>query len=189
MTDKRTSYFNTLIFTIVAAIVSVLLLLLLLIKKMKQFAPFIITLEVGIFTVILWCVVIIWINAKDYDKRKNNATSVKFDKCPDYYLQVNESDKIMCKNQYLYTDQNGSKYKMVIYPVNANRSLPKNLTTTLQKPTNLDSFELSTIETSSDLKTSKDKCGVLYKDNTGKFKDYNNLPWNTMRSKCASLYN
>lgn len=194
MTDKSRSYYNTLIFTIVAAIVSLLLLLLLLIKKMRQFLPFIITLEIGIFTVIVWCIVVIWVNSKSANDERENATTVKFDSCPDYFIKVNENDKIMCKNQYMYTDQNGVNYKMVIYPLGTGKELPTNLTSVIANPTNLDAFELTAIDKSTDLKSSKEKCAVLMKGvdknsiKESPFQYYNTLPWNTMQSKCASIY-
>jgi hypothetical protein len=191
MSDKRSSYYNTLIFTIVAAVVSLLLLLLLFIQQMKQFLPFIITLEIGIFFVILWCITIIWLNAKDVKNKKENAISVKFDTCPDYFTKINENDKIMCKNMYPITSINGVQYKMVFYP--ADSTIVNDLTPVLQKPTNLHSFELNAIEKNNKFTTSKQRCAVLFDEKNDltddkSFKDYDKLPWTTMRSKCASLY-
>jgi uncharacterized membrane protein YhaH (DUF805 family) len=55
--NKNTSYFNTLIFTIVAGIISLLLLLALVFKPVRDHAMyFIIALEVGIFTIIAVCI-------------------------------------------------------------------------------------------------------------------------------------
>lgn len=193
MSEKTSSYYNTLIFTIIAAIVSILLLLLLLIKKMKEFLPFIITLEIGIFFVIAWCIIIIWLNAKNDKDMLKNSISIKFDTCPDYFIKINENDKIICKNQYLYTAPNGSEYKMVIYPAVSDAVLTDTLTPKLITPTNLDSFELEALEKNNHLVTNKQKCGVLFDANTDttmdkSFKYYDQLPWTTMRSKCASLY-
>lgn len=189
--SKKTSYYNTLIFTIVAGIISVLLLLTLMFKRLRQFLPFIITLEIGIFLIIAWCVTVIYLNEKDMEKKRNEATSIQFDKCPDYFVKTTEGDKLMCVNQYMYIDDKNNQYWMKIYPINESVTLPSNL----NSGTNLDAFPLMSLEQDSTLKSYKEKCSPLFNpsrplNSQGQdpYLHYDKLPWTTMRGKCASLY-
>lgn len=186
MTDKRKSYYNTLIFTIISAILSVILLVLLMIRRMRQFLPFIITLLIGIFIMIIWCIIMIVYSSQEKDDRAKNATLIKFDSCPDYFIKDVSGTTVMCKNAYSYTGDDGNTKKMVFYPVNSSQIIRR----THVPNGNLDMFELDALEKSNDIKTSKDKCGVIFNENnTGSFSEYQHLPWTTVRAKCASLHN
>lgn len=200
--NRKVSYFNTLIFTIFAGIVSLILLVLLYFKGFNQYLPFIIALEVGLFGLILLCITQIILNELFLDKlKKNMAYTMEFNACPDYYTKRDNGTKEICSADYVYIDKNKKQWIMKIYPEDD----PKNPTLGVRPLPNLASFEyrgdepkyekfpLNEIENEKTFKTYADKCGPLTKDSQDPslsyLKGYNLVPWTTMNSKCASANN
>lgn len=199
--SKKISYYNTLIFTIISAIVSVLLLLVLLLKSGRDYLPFIITLEIGIFSIITFCVIQIIMGERNSEKNKQNEISkISFNTCPDYYLKKYNGDKELCSNEYI-VKKGGINYIMKIYPADdpsnptgGIRPLPSAHTFNYQgNEVKYEKFHLSEIDNENRLKTMSDKCSVLYNEPSNPelsyMKGYNLTPWTTMRSKCASTLN
>lgn len=197
---KKISYFNTLIFTIIAGIFSILLLLLLFVKGFKTYLPFIITLEVGIFVIIAICIIQIILNERLFDKlKKNNSFNINFSSCPDYYTKRDIGTTEICSNEYIYTDEQSRKFIMKIYPDDDKLyPLPASYTFDYIENTDTQSgqpkyekFPLHEIENNTNLKTYNEKCAILNTDPTDlkltNLKGYNLVPWTTMNAKCASL--
>ena len=65
---KIKSYFNTLIFTIISGIFSLVLIATLFFDMFKKYIPFIVTVEIGLFLIIGYCIYKIYNNEqkKDY---------------------------------------------------------------------------------------------------------------------------
>lgn len=197
--SKRVSYFNTLIFTIVSAIVSILLLLVLLVKDGDRFLPFVITLEIGIFSVIVVCIIQIVMNERLVNRLKAKADAqISFNSCPDYFTKRDNDNREMCANEYIYVDEKNKKYIMKIYPDDdkqnksgGSRPLPPSHTFdyTGSEP-KYEKFYLTEIENEKLLKTPGEKCAPLFNPpsdpNLNYLKGYDVIQWTTMRSKCAS---
>jgi len=196
---RKVSYFNTLIFTILAGIVSLVLLALLFFKGFAEYLPFIITLEVGIFGLIVICIVQIILNEAFLEKIKKGLT-IKFNTCPDYYTKRDNGTEEICSSDYIYIDKNKKKWIMKIYPeddplnpVRGARPLPQTVTFDYKggEP-KYEKFPLHEIENEKTFKSYTDKCGPLMKDpqepSLAHLKGYSVLPWTTMNSKCASAF-
>ncbi len=197
---RKTSYFNTLIFTILAGIVSVILLVLLFFKDFRKYLPFIVTLEIGIFTMIAWCIIQIYINEKALAKlRKNLDYQISFSTCPDYFTKRIIGDKEICSNEYIYIDGNKQKKIMKVYPqddktgsVAGMRPLPATLSTDYTgKEQKWEKFPLNELENEPSFKTYAQKCAPLFQDPSDSklsyLKGYNLVPWTNMRSQCSFL--
>lgn len=197
---RKTSYFNTLIFTVIAGIVSIILLLLLLFKDFKKYLPFIVTLEVGIFAMIIWCIIQIYINEYALDKlRKNLDYQLSFSTCPDYFTKRLIGDKEICSNEYIYVDENNKKQLMKIYPiddksrpVSGMRPLPSTADSNYKgNEKKWEKFPLHELENEPSFKTYADKCSPLFQEPSDEkikyLKGYELVPWTNMRSQCASV--
>ena len=200
--NMKVSYFNTLIFTIFAGIVSLVLLVLLYFKGFNQYLPFIIALEVGLFGLILLCITQIILNEIYLDKlKKNLGYKVDFNICPDYYTKRNNGNKEICSSDYIYIDKNKKNWIMKIYPeddpknpTQGSRPLPSMVSFDYKETdAKYEKFPLNEIENEKTFKTYAEKCGVLAKDpqepSLAYLKGYNLVPWTTMNSKCASTNN
>jgi hypothetical protein len=196
---RKVSYFNTLIFTLAAGIVSILLLALLFFKGFKEYLPFIIALEVGIFSIIALCITQIMLNESYLNKLKQMAGyQMTFDKCPDYFTKRDSGDKEICSSDYIYKDKGNKNWIMKIYPednplepMRGSRPLPVNLTLDYRgDEQKYEKFPLHEIEKETSFKTYADKCKPLTGDSQDPklayLKGYNLVPWTTMNSKCAS---
>jgi hypothetical protein len=196
---NKVSYFNTLIFTILAGILSLTLLILLYYKNFRDFLPFIITLEVGIFGLIIICIFQIIYNEIFLNKLKKNMQYVMdFNTCPDYYTKRDNGSHEICSADYIYIDKNKKRWIMKIYPVNditntlsGSRPLPSTVSFDYKgNEPKYEKFPLHEIENEKTLKTYSDKCGILFSDpndpTLAYLKGYNVIPWTTMNSKCAS---
>lgn len=193
---KELSYKNTLIFTIIAAIISILLLLVLLMKNGRQYLPFIVTLECGIFFIILMCITQIYINEQNVLKYMNSKDKiVTFSKCPDYFTKRTIGDKEICSNEYIYFDDNKNKFILKIYPLSTTKTIafPTNHITTYDSnapPKKYEKFPLNEIQTAADLSTVAEKCSVVTSPPGGKlsaYDDYSLIPWTTMRARCETV--
>ena len=111
---NHASYYNVLVFTIITGIFSLILLLLLFFDEFKGFIKFVITVEIGLFAIIVWCIYII---TKASKKKALPNLVINYGDCPDYYIKnTDNSGTPYCENKYLYQQPNGSKYLMSIFP-------------------------------------------------------------------------
>lgn len=195
MSEKRTSYFNTLMFTIIAAIVSLLLLLALFFDIFKNYMPFIITVEVGIFLIITFCIYQIISNESKFDKyKKASNVSVKFTECPDYYIKKsiirNGKPVEICSNEYIVQDAYRNKYIMKVYPANQGNELyplPESHVNDFSTTTNAhDKYELNKLDNALDLPTTEKKCAaILGQENA--YKVFNRMPLTGLKARCENL--
>ena len=197
-TTKKTSYYNTLIFTVISGIVSVCLLVLLMFKDFRKFLPFIITLEVGIFAIIATCITTIFLNESVLDKlKKQMGYQISFSNCPDYYTKRIIGDKEICSNEYVYFNEKKQPFIMKIYPADdkskANGVHPLPSTHVYEykgDEPKWEKFPLNELESEQSFKDYSQKCSPLFSDpsapNLQYLRGYNLVPWTTMRSKCAA---
>lgn len=196
--SSKVSYFNTLIFTIVSGIISLILLILLFLKIGQDWAYLILTVEVGIFIVIGICVFQIIRNEKIRNNLKNNLEErISFYECPDYFNKVSIDNINYCKNDHTYTNTDGRKYTMKIYPDDPSTPLPPSLPAV--NTSKNESFPLNEIEQTVQFKTAIEECNMVLnepnlaqasssaeKDFLKKYEGYSKLPWTHARSRCAA---
>lgn len=196
---RKISYFNTLIFTIVSAVVSVVILVLFYFKGLKPFWPFIIALEVGIFFIIGLCITTIILSELALEKKKNDRSyNIPFTSCPDYFTMTNKDNKTYCFNEYIYIDDYKRKFLMKVYPdddpsdPNGVRPLPSIASSDIvANDPKHEKFNLAEIESEPTFKSAFDRCGPVINDPSdvklAYLKGYKLLPWTSMRAKCESL--
>lgn len=186
---KYRSYKNLLKFTIISAIVSLVLLGLMFSSIMQPYLVFIITLEVGIFGIIVLCIYKI-VNS---DKKKEKAY-VSFDQCPDYYVHYKTNKgNIICANQYIARDVDNNQYVMKLYPITDYKGdklkTPDSFYVSngydASKDEKYDKFLLKELESSTDLLKDTSFCDPLFNPyENATFKNYNVIPWTYAKSRC-----
>jgi hypothetical protein len=196
--NKKISYKNTLIYTIVTAIVSLLILALLFIPSMFDYIYFIAVIELGIFIIIGVCIYKIINFEKNLNKLRDQDTYyIPFSECADYFVKKNDTKgNTYCSNEYTVKDQYGNDKIMKIYP--NTKSLPDkhNNTTiadiTLNTSDKHDKYSLNQIPDSKLLKTNQQKCSVLFVEptatNLAAFTGYTEIPWTYLRGRCETFY-
>lgn len=190
-TSKKASYFNTLIFTIISGIVSLILLAMLFFDVFRPYIPFIITVEVGIFAIILFCIYKIYTIEKVNELIKADKNfSIDFMQCPDYYVTKKIDGKTICSNEYMIEDQYRKKSIMKIYPADVlgqtTYSFPQNHSVSYTNLTNpQEKFDLTSFATTRDLATNQQRCNAVFGQNDT-YRHYSKLPWTSIKSKCDS---
>lgn len=191
--SRKISYFNTLIFTIIAGIVSLLLLAALFFEVLAKWKVFIITVEVGIFLIIGICIWQIIANESLLDKyRKAKNFNIDFTTCPDYYISKMVDDKTICSNEYIVEDEYHNKKLMKVYPAdNAAKNevypLPNTHVSTFTDSFNpSEKFDSAYIQGANDLNDTQAKCGAVLGQNTT-YKPFSKIPWVGVKSRCASF--
>lgn len=195
--NSKISYFNTLIFTIVAAIISLLLLLSLIFEQVRKNAMiFVIALEIGIFTIIMICIWQIVANEKHLNALRNTVSpKISFSECPDYYTKATENNQVVCLNNYQITDGTVS-YTILIYP--EDKELPMIIPDDVNL-TKADKFNLYDLEQNPDFKSARDQCApIMTEPNLNaaatpeeteklkKLQNYSKLPWTHAQARCAA---
>jgi hypothetical protein len=195
---NKVSYYNTLIFTIISGLISLILLVCLVMKVFdSKYMLFIILLECGIFSVILYCIYKIVINAYRINLLKSsNNVVVTFDTCPDYFSrQLDSHAKTYCSNEYIYEDAGMQKYLIKIYPTTKspppihNPTILDKLVNTNNAPAGpVDKFYINTIELNNELNTNELKCAPIHKDSTDPngIRGFAEIPWTNVKAKCES---
>lgn len=201
--DNKQSYMHTLIFTIISGIFSILLLLALSFKGGRDYLPFIVTLEVGIFIIIIVCIYQIYKRAKLQEIFKQRGIkSIDFNICPDYFTKRADGDRDFCANEYIQTDENMQSKIIKIYPaddvIDGKRVFPSTNNRDIATIVNngrtspncqkCDGFYLDELDREPSLKTPREKCGPLFNPPSGSnlsyLSGYHLLPWTTMKAKC-----
>lgn len=191
--NRKISYFNTLIFTIFSGVVSLILLAALYFDMLSSWRAFIITIEIGIFVIIGVCIWQIFVNEALLEKYKRAANyNIDFAQCPDYYIKRHDNEKTICSNEYVVQGADNKKYIMKIYPVdnptkNEVYPLPKyhvNSFNDSAKPE--DKFDATIIQGDTTLPSTKDKCHAVL-GLSDKHKTYGNVPWVGVRARCAGF--
>jgi hypothetical protein len=108
MADAITNYINTLIFCIVAKVVTLLLLVLLLFDAAWNFSYLILTLEVGLIAIIAYTLYKVYAYQKAIDKAAAEAATAPplLNSCPDYFLMSvqDETGNRVCSSTYTTGD-------------------------------------------------------------------------------------
>lgn len=189
--SKKISYFNTLMFTIISSIVSLLLLGMLFFDMFKPYIPFIITVEVGLFAIILWCIYKIYVNEILRDAIKNDRNfTIDFMQCPDYYITRNIDGKSICSNEYITEDQYRNKHIIKIYPADAidrSFSFPSTHNPNFINSNNPEEkFALSDFANNPTLSSNEKKCDAVF-GNVANFDTYSRIPWTNVKARCDSF--
>lgn len=207
--ERKVSYFRTLIFTVIAAIFSLCLFAVLFVEGGRQYLPFVVTVEMGLFLIIAYCIWLIVAREKVLDSQKDPKNySLKFDICPDYFIKKYDEDskKFYCSNEYTAVDKkrpSTKSYTMKI--VHADTPLPAKHsstfkvidpnTSTASDPDTWDKFFTNALYDAT-LKTDRERCKVVdpaetlatgdagFKIGTGLKK----IPWTYVRTRCDGLY-
>lgn len=185
---KVKSYFNTLIFTIISGIFSLVLMAALFFEIFKGYLPLIVTVEVGLFIIIGYCIYKIYENESIYEIKKSAKNFIiDFQQCPEYYVKRIIDGNTICSNEYVTEDKFQKKQIIKIYPEDiagqTTYSFPSNHSNTYVDSNNpQEKFRIDTISNNNTLST-KDKCNVLYGNNQSLIK-YSRLPWTGLKSRC-----
>jgi hypothetical protein len=198
----KKSYFRTLIFTVISAIFSLALFGILFFKP--EYKTFVITVEIGIFSIITYVIY----NIVQHEKLLSQMSDPSrfrftFDSCPDYYIKRtdNSTNKDFCSNEYIVVDKESPlEDKLIMKIVDENTRLPSNHSPTFLtkdantgvsiQPDKFDKFMLDDFF-SPELTSIKDRCDVINPNvvtEKDKFQGYKNIPWTNTRSRCDGLY-
>lgn len=116
---KNTSYINTLIFAIVAGVVSVGLLVVIMYANVDDYKYALITIEAGLIGVIVYALVRIYIDESTAARMASNAhkNALLAKNCPDYYTMVNSAKSgQQCINTFKGVAPTGDPFVMVYTP-------------------------------------------------------------------------
>jgi hypothetical protein len=202
--SRRISYFRTLIFTITAAIFSLILCGLLYFKEVRDYLVFIVVLEIGIFSIIGYCIYAIVNRERLMNELKDPSNyTISFDSCPDYYVKRYDavSKKHFCSNEYVVRDNINVSEKVIMKIVDEKTALPTMHSDSYMgsdpvrkvptPPEPSDKFLLSAFYNPL-LKTNQDKCNIVDENMPEKPTDvvqgFKALPWTSVKARCNGLY-
>lgn len=155
-------YINTMVFSIIAGIISLMLLLLLFYgaSAVEAYTPLIVTVEIGMLIVIITAVVRIYLNERKAKKALDDMENktIVVTTCPDYWVMSRDEDseKTVCSNRF--TGSRGPLSPTFVMPL----ADATNTTGTI----NLEDYDGHTLKT---------VCGKL--------KDLG-APWTEVRAEC-----
>ena len=193
-TEQRIAYFNTLVFTIISGIISLGILIFMFFKPAAKLFPFLITVQIGIFLIIIISIYQIVSAEKLKDKYKDTKNfAINFSLCPDYYVERNINGTKVCSNEYIVEDDNRVKKIMKILPADdvqkgISYAFPMVHTTNYTTDSAIDKFKNTVIEIAPDLKDNADKCAAIYGRNN-RYTDYSRIPWTALTQRCDSYVN
>jgi hypothetical protein len=187
--EQKVAYFNTLVFTIISGIVSLGILIFMFFKPAAKLFPFLITVEIGIFLIIIVTITQIILAEKERNRYKNQKNfTINFTSCPDYYIERNVGDKKICSNEYIVQDKNKVDYIMKILPVEGSYSFPETHTPSYLTDSADDKFDNLVIANSTALKGNAEKCAALFGRNDA-FTAYSHIPWSSVQARCDAYVN
>lgn len=201
--NRRISYVRTLAFTIVSALLSIALFALLFFKGAKEWLLFITITEIGIFSIILYCIfAIINREKKLLEMRDPKNYVIKFDNCPDYYVKRYDtaSKSYFCSNEYVVIDKRNPTKTLImkLFAENDNSSPAyhnmdfkvQNGSGPLTNPQAMDKFMIE--DMLSKVTTNEDRCNIVDPNIPEKSSDkligYKNIPWTSVQKRCQTLY-
>lgn len=190
--NKSISYKNTLIYTIIASIISAGLLIGLAFKSIFDYVYLIAVVEVGIFIIIGVCLYkIITYDKRMESLREDRKLVVPFNECPDYYVKKysRTNGNPYCSNEHHVIDKSGNKFLMKVYP-NDVSSLPSSHDFQERIDTSTPKYEKFWLNELGALTNSKERCAVVLSTPTdpskSKYNDYSKLAWTNVRGRCDS---
>ena len=157
------NYLNTLIFCVVAKTITVIVLGSLFLQAVRPYAVFLLTIELGLVTIVIWSL----IKIRNYDKRMAKEaediinSAVNSVSCPEYYVRSVDEEDIgtVCLNGYLTPDE---KYEYKFKGDASIDAIPID-----------EMFRKQTLEGA---------CTIIDASPS-----LNSIPWTDIRSKCAIL--
>ena len=197
--SKKVSYNNTLIFTILNAILAISIVACLFFNFVlkKEYMIAIVTVEVGICLIVAYCIYRIIQFDKTLSALSNPKTKyIPFQTCPDYYQKViTAAGDPICQNAYTMTDRNGIQYIMKIYPQNVplppSIQINEDITSGMATAPKYEKFYLNDIGQSTDLTTVQQKCAVVSSDpvdpSLSQYVGYKHVPWTYVRGRCEGF--
>lgn len=196
--NKKISYQNTLVFTILNAMLAIAIVVCLFFDFImkKEYLIFVIIVEVGICVIVGYCIYKI-INFEKYLEAMRSPKNlyIPFASCPDYFQKIiSPTGDQICSNEYVVTDRSNVNYIMKIYPDVAGVHLPPkhDTTTSVENSPKYEKFHLNDISQSDKLLTTKAKCSVVSVEPTdeklAKYKGYTQVPWTYVRGRCEGFF-
>jgi hypothetical protein len=200
--SRKVSYFRTLIFTVISAILSIVIFGLLYVKP--ELKAFVITLEIGIFSIIGYTIYSIVQHEKLLNQMSDPARfRFGFDSCPDYYIKrIDEATmKDFCSNEYIVVDKESPlQKKLIMKIVDESTNLPLNHsasfttkdknTKILMQPPTMDKFYIDDFN-APELTSNKSRCDIINPNvvtQNQKLNGYKTIPWTYTRSRCDGLF-
>lgn len=181
MADMSSQYINTMVFAVIAGILSLMLLLLIIYASdtVAQYSVFIMTVEGGLILVIAFAIYQIIA----YERRNANQTKdgtqnmLSVSTCPDYWTM--QGDGVTCQGQVMSgRDQRGQYWRYTVLGTNLPSQLPDHIT---PRSVSLSSLDNVSVARACDfLSTSKQPAP---KQNDPLVSD---VPWVDLRSVCDS---
>lgn len=110
-TDMSSQYINTMVFAVVAGIMSLMLLLLIMYASdtVGRYSVFIITIEAGLILVIAFAIykIIAYENKRNKEDKNGTENRLAVTNCPDYWTQAQNST---CKGNFIPNVTSRGKY-------------------------------------------------------------------------------
>ena len=161
-TKNQSQYINTMVFCVVAGIISLMLMLLVFNSNeaVREYAPLVITIEVGLILIIIAAIwnIIAYERAADAAAKNSFNAQLNVTSCPDYWTQ----NGLMCTNSY-------SPSSTVTYTMYGNTTPPATGSTVA-------TFSLSNYNNNSVAQV----CSNVYSQS-------NISPWSQVDSVCGSF--
>lgn len=195
--EKKISYFNTLIFTIVTGIISLCILGLLFFEIGQKMIYFIIAFEIGVFALIGYCLYRI-ISGENKLKKNKESYVLRFNECPDYYTRHFNAEKnqVECINNYIVKDRNGQVYLSSLLPTKIGGedvTIPPSVKAIPTTAAGHERIILNQLEKDENFPKYEDKCGLIFQTPASKdvkynpYRSYSTIPWTYMRGRCESF--
>lgn len=168
--QKRSLYRNTIIFAIVAAIITVAMLgVAVFVPNVTYFRVMFLTIEIGLLAIIIHALIKIRRHENKIQALMKNAANnvLESNTCPNFYTSHRTNDgSVICRNEYT-SPRHGTMFE---FASRRNRPVP-------------DEVMLSDI----DGKPVKEMCKIVDPSDEGKH-NYN-VPWTELRTKCDTIMN
>jgi hypothetical protein len=209
---KQKSYFRTLVFTIIATLISfALIAVIIFVPQAKQYTSLIVTIEVGLFLITIYCIRQVILKEKQFQQLSDPKNYVvNFDDCPDYFNRKYDeaSRKFYCSNEYIVQHPIDSAkqaiMKLMLYdPTDTTIQFPNyhsneymnTQSGTPSKPIPSEKFYPEVFLDKS-LTDNIKRCNLVDDSNVIEVandpienrKEFKKLPWTSVRSRCNGLY-
>lgn len=210
---KQKSYFRTLVFTIIATLISLILIaIVFFVPDAENYLLLVVTIVVGLFLIILYCIRQVLLKEKQFVQMSDPKNYVvNFDECPDYFNRKYDeaSRKFYCSNEYIVEHPADSSKQaimkvMLFDPKNTNIQFPnyhsneylnRQAGGAISKPIPSEKFYTDVFRDKS-LNDNVKRCNLvddssvkeIVNDPIENRKEYKKLPWTSVRSRCNGLY-
>jgi len=181
------------------------------VPQAKQLTPLIVTIEVGLFLITIYCIRQVILKEKQFVEMSNPKNYVvNFDDCPDYFNRKYDeaSRKFYCSNEYIVehpvdTAKQAIMKLMLHDPTSTTIQFPNYHSNeymntkggTSSKPIPSEKFYSEVFQDKS-LTDNIKRCNIVddssvvdvVNDPIENRKEYKKLPWTSVRSRCNGLY-